>query len=391
MMSKVALVKCDSYESSLVYKNVEKAIELLGGIEKFVKKGDKVLIKPNLLSPKSPDKAVTTHPEVVRAVIKLVKKVGAIPFVGDSPGGNVVGSFQTKRSLATIEKYWKETGMKKICEEEDAELVSFETGGVEVFKLENRKYISEIHLAKVIFSYDVIINIPKLKTHGMVLFSGAIKNLYGCVPGLIKSQYHKLAIHPNNFSQVLVDIYSLIRPEISIIDGIYGMDGNGPSAGRIKKFGVIIAGENAVAVDSVASKIMGFKDPKEVPTTKIAYKQGLGECNIDKIEILGEKLENLIQKDFIKPSNAILKIIPQWLTHLVCWLIWSYPEINIDKCVNCKMCIKSCPMQAIEMKNRYPYVNRNKCISCMCCHELCNYYAIDIRLSWLADKLIKRK
>lgn len=390
-MSKVALVKCDSYESGLVYKSVEKAIELLGGIEKFVKKGDKVLIKPNLLSPKSPDKAVTTHPEVVRAVIKIVKEIGAIPFVGDSPGGNVVGSCQTKRFLATIEKYWKETGMQKVCEEEGAQLVSFETGGVEVFRLKNRKYVSEIHLAKIIFSFDVIINIPKLKTHGMVLFTGAIKNLYGCVPGLIKAQYHKLAIHPDDFSGVLVDIYSLVKPKFSIIDGIYGMDGNGPSAGRIKKFSVIIAGEDAVAVDAVASIIMGFKDPKEVPTTKIAYKQGLGECDLKKIEILGEKLEEVKQKDFIKPTNAILKMAPQWLINLVSKFIWSYPEINKDKCVNCRMCLKSCPMQAIEINDGYPFVNRKKCIACMCCHELCNYYAVDIRLSWLADKLIKRK
>ncbi|MFQ3675632.1 MAG: DUF362 domain-containing protein [Endomicrobiia bacterium] len=390
-MSKVSIIKCDSYDRELVFESVKKSIELLGGMEKFVKKGDKVLIKPNLLSPKKPDKSVTTHPEIVRAIIKLVKSVGGNPYVGDSPGGSVVGSHETSRLLATIDKYWSETGMTEVCNEEGAKLVSFETGGVEIFKIKNRKYTPEVYISKKVTSFDVIISVPKLKTHGMVLFTGAIKNLFGCVPGLRKSTYHKQAIHPDNFSQLLVDICSIVKPRLSIFDGIYGMDGNGPAAGRIKKFGVIVAGEDAVAVDSVASKIIGFKNPNEIPTTRIASKQKLGESDLTKIEILGEKLDDVIQKDFLKPSNAILKTIPQWLVTLMSKLIWSYPEIDETKCTVCKMCVKSCPVGAIEIKERFPKVNRKKCITCMCCHELCNYYAIKIKLSWLADKVVKRK
>jgi uncharacterized protein (DUF362 family)/Pyruvate/2-oxoacid:ferredoxin oxidoreductase delta subunit len=389
-MSKVAIVRCDNYEKELVYNAVEKSINLLGGIEKFVKKGEKVLIKPNLLSPKKPEKAVTTHPEIVRAIIKLVKKVGGIPYVGDSPGGAIIGSNESSRLLATIDKYWLESGLKKVCEEENAQLVSFETGGVEIFKIKNRKYTPEVYISKTVMSFDVIISVPKLKTHGMVLFTGAIKNLFGCVPGLRKANYHKQAIHPDNFSQLLVDIYSIVKPKLSIFDGVYGMDGNGPSAGRIKHIGVIISGEDAVAVDSVASKIIGFKNPNEIPTTKIAYKQHLGESDLTKIEILGDKLEDFVQKDFLKPSNAILKTVPQWLVNLMSKIIWSYPEIDETKCTICKMCLRSCPVGAIEMEGKYPKVNRKKCITCMCCHEVCNYYAINIRLSWLANKIIKR-
>lgn len=296
-MSVVALSKCNSYEKEEVYFAVKKAVDLLGGMHKFVKKGDKVLIKPNLLSPKKPEKAVTTHPEVVRAIIKLVKEVGGSVFVGDSPGGHVVGSNETSRLLAGIEKYWQETGMKTICEEEGAQLVSFETGGVSVFKFP-RKHTSEVVVSKLVLSFDVVINVPKLKTHGMVLFSCAIKNLYGCVPGLRKSSYHKQAVHPYNFSQLLVDIYSIVKPKLSIVDGIYGMDGNGPSAGRVKKFGVLIAGGDAVAVDTVASKIVGFKKPTEIPFIEIAGKEKLGENSLEKIKIIGDKIDNFIQKRF---------------------------------------------------------------------------------------------
>ncbi|MBU0951494.1 MAG: DUF362 domain-containing protein [Elusimicrobia bacterium] len=387
-MSKISIVRCSDYNAQKVEKAVREAVLLAGGIEKFIKKGERVLLKPNLLAPKAPALAVTTHPEVLRAVIRLVKDAGATPFVGDSPGGTIVGSSGNKRALALLDKYWADCGMKKICEEEGAEIVSFETGGVEVFEFKNRKGVPKINISKVALSFDSVINIPKLKTHGMVLYTGAIKNLYGCVPGLKKAEYHMQAVHPDVFSQILVDIFSVIKPKLAIMDGIIGMDGNGPSNGRIKNFGVIIAGGDNVALDAVSSMVIGL-NRKEISAINIAGKQGLGEADIKKIEVVGEKLENVKQADFVRPSNSALKYFPQIFANIVSKLIWVLPKINETKCTRCMTCVKSCPAKAIEMHGKNLRVDIKKCIKCMCCHELCTYGSIDIELSWLASKLVK--
>jgi len=388
MNSKVSIVKCANYDREKVIKAVEYSVDLIGGIDKYIKSGAKVLIKPNLLSPRSPERGKTTHPEIVRAVIRLVRKVGAIPYVGDSPGGNIVTT-QTRTTFANIEKYWIETGMKKVCDEEKVDLISFETGGVEIFKIKNRKYTPEVIISKVVFSYDVIINVPKLKTHNLVLFTGAIKNLYGCVPGVRKTEYHKKAINPTNFSQLLVDIFSIIKPQLCIMDAIVGMDGQGPSAGRLVNIGAILASNDMVAIDSVSCRIFGYK-PDDIPTNKIAYLQGLGEMNLNKIEILGEKLENIFYKNPKRPSNAIVRNIPQFIIDILGKFVWVRPKINTEKCTICKICVNNCPMKTIVIKNKYPVIEYKNCINCMCCHELCNYEAIDIEMSWVASKLVNR-
>ena len=387
-MSRVSTVKCSDYSTEKVENAVREAVSLAGGIEKFIKKGERVLLKPNLLAPKAPNLAVTTHPEILRAVIRLVKNAGAKPFVGDSPGGTVVASSGTSRAFAMLDKYWADTGMKKICEEEGAEIVSFETGGVEIFEFKKRKCVPKINISKVALSFDSVIDLPKLKTHGLVLYTGAIKNLYGCVPGLKKAEYHMQAVHPDVFSQLLVDIFSVVKPKLSIMDGIMGMDGNGPSHGRIRNFGVVIAGGDSVAVDRVSSMVIGF-GKNEISAINIAGKQGLGESDIKKIEVVGEKLDNVRQADFLKPSNSALKYFPQAFANIVSKLVWVLPKINEAKCTHCMTCVKSCPAKAIEMHGKNLKVDIKKCIKCMCCHELCTFESVDIELSWLASKLIK--
>ena len=388
-MPKVSIVKCSDYSSEKVAHAVRQAVELAGGIDKFVKKGDRVLLKPNLLSPKHPGRAVTTHPEVLRAVIRLVKEAGASVSVGDSPGGSMAAPASGK-NISLLDRYWTETGMKKICEEEGARIVSFETGGVEVFEFKGRKYVPKIHISKAALSFDAVINLPKLKTHGMVLYTGAIKNLYGCVPGLKKAEYHMQAINPDVFSELLVDIFSVIRPKLAIMDGITGMDANGPSSGRIRNFGIIAASGDNVALDAVCSVIIGFK-PGEIAAVNIAGKRGLGEADIRKIEFAGEKIEDVRSRDFTRPSNAALRRVPQFLADIVGKFFWTIPEINNSKCTVCMACVKSCPAKAIEINlgDKFPVVDKKKCIKCMCCHELCIYSAVDIKLSFLARMLIK--
>ncbi|OGS20334.1 MAG: hypothetical protein A2252_07875 [Elusimicrobia bacterium RIFOXYA2_FULL_39_19] len=388
-MSKVSIIKCTDYNKDRVYSAVKQSVDYLGGIEKYIKKGERVLIKPNLLSMKTPDKAVTTHPEVLRAVIRLVKEAGATPFVGDSPGGKMTGYSGSFRKLANPDQYWQETGMKAVCGEEGAEIVSFETGGSEVFELKNRKHVKTLRLSKTALSFDSIIDVPKLKTHGMVLFTGAIKNLFGCVSGLTKAEYHKQAVHPEAFSRMLVDIFSIVKPKLGIFDAVEAMDGNGPSSGRVKKVGVILASADCVALDTVGSMVLGFKSAKEISAIRLAGEQGLGESDISKIEIEGEKLESVVQKDFIKPSNAALRNMSPIVGVLLNKFFWVYPKINEAKCAVCRVCVDNCPVKAINIKTKYPSVDRKKCIKCMCCHELCTYDAIDIDLSFLAGKIYR--
>lgn len=389
-MTEVSIVKCSSYDKKKVYEALKHSISLLGGMDKFVKKGERILLKPNLLSPKPPEEHITTHPEIVRALIRLVKEAGAVPFVGDSPGGSVLSTIDDKRLMANLNIYWEKTGMKKVCDEEGAELVSLETAGVKTFDLPLNRKIREVHISKKVLEFDGVITIPKLKTHALVGFTGAIKNLFGCVPGMRKTKYHFLAIHPKDFSQFMVDIFSIVKPRLGVFDGIVGMDGNGPSGGRRNQYNVIVSSGDCVALDLIGSMIIGFK-PSEIDQVKLANKQNLGQADLSKINILGEKLQDVIHKDFLRPPGRgkIAQYMPQFVASIIGKFIWAYPEINKSKCTVCKTCVKSCPAGAISLHDGFPLVDRKKCINCMCCHELCTYYAIEIKLSPLANRFIK--
>lgn len=373
MLSQVALVKCPDYVFEEVEKSIRYSLELIGGISQFVNKGNRVLLKINLLSAQPPDKAVTTHPAVVKAMIRIVKEVGATPIIGDSPSGAIKG----------IDHHWTKTGIKEMAIQEGVELIPFETQPVKSFPLKNRKHIETLHICKTVLDADVVISLPKLKTHSLVLFTGAIKNMFGCVPGLLKSDYHKKAPHPDDLCRTLVDVFAAVKPQLAIMDGIVGMEGNGPSRGKPRNIGVVLASADCVALDAVASTILGYR-PQEIATTRIASDEGLGEGNLANIKILGDSLDEVIQKHVLLPSNALLRKIPRFLLRfLVDRLLWSKPVIARDICAGCRMCVKSCPVGAMTMVNTVPEIDAQVCINCLCCHELCPEGAVDIKTSWL--------
>jgi uncharacterized protein (DUF362 family) len=254
MKTKVSFAKCDTYNFKEVFSAVRKAVELVGGISSFVKPGERILLKPNLLSAKEPERHITTHPEVVRALIRLVKEAGATPLLGDSPGGAIKG----------VARVWEKTGMKKLADEENVELVNFETIGAVEIEIHHPK-IKSIHVSKAVLDCDGIINIPKLKTHSLMIFTGCIKNLFGIIPGLRKAEYHKLAPFPDEFGHLLGEIYLYVKDRIrlNLVDGIVGMEGNGPSSGELRKMDVIVAGADGVAVDTAITAMLGFK-PKRI-------------------------------------------------------------------------------------------------------------------------------
>lgn len=372
MKNVIVIKKCLEYKRKKVFDTIHSVFASLGGIEKFVSPGQKVLLKPNMLSAKSPKKAVTTHPLILEAVAEEVKSAGGEVWIGDSPSGAIKG----------VNRCWENTGFKEAAEKTNSRLINFEAGGL-VFRKINGE---EFYFASSVLKADVIINLPKFKTHGFTLYTGCIKNLYGTLPGLQKAAFHKKYPHPKNFSRILVDIFEFVKPSLHIIDGIVGMEGEGPATGGKRNTGLILAGEDGVALDAVAAHIMGFK-PNEIDAVRIASERGLGINRIEDIRIVGEKLEDVKIDDYKLPSNRLIRLIPEVLIKLIGKLIWVHPEANQEKCSSCGLCAESCPVNAIKIIDKYPEIDYEVCINCLCCNESCPEGAIEQKLSWLARRI----
>jgi uncharacterized protein (DUF362 family)/Pyruvate/2-oxoacid:ferredoxin oxidoreductase delta subunit len=336
-------------------------------MEAFVRPGDRVLIKPNLLSARRPEEAITTHPVILEAVIILVKEAGGIPVVGDSPGGKI----------SDLKTYWETTGTADVCRRQKAELVSFEKSGVYEKTAGNRKY----YLARPVLDADVIINLPKIKTHSLTVLTCAVKNMFGAVPGIRKSMHHRQAPKPKDFASLVADIYSLAKPHLHIVDAVVGMDGAGPSAGDPKQLGFIMAGVDGVAVDAAAAYLLGM-EPFKVPTTAIAHRIGLGEGDIKNIDLVGQVPP--VRNDFRWPSLWMYSLIPSWLARAGAKLFWIRPVIDPQKCINCGACVESCPVSALSPAENVPTFNYRLCINCLCCQEICPRHAVSQKKSLLA-------
>ncbi len=365
---RIAAKRCPSYEGGAVRSALKDLLEPLGGMEAFVKPGQKVLLKPNMLSAKAPDRAITTHPIVVEAVADEVRRCGGVPFVGDSPGGAIRG----------IKRVWANTGMEEMAVRAGIELVNFEASGSK--GIDFGKYT--FFVSKPVLEADVIISLPKLKTHSLTLLTCAIKNMFGVIPGFRKAELHKLHPKPGEFAEMLVHLYKLVTPSLNIVDAIVAMEGNGPSSGRPYALGLLLAGEDGVAVDSVASRMIGFPEGF-IDTTRIAASMDLGEEDLGELDIVGDGAD--VRPDsFELPSNRVKKLVPRPLARLIAPLVSVRPVIDPNRCTGCGFCYESCPVEAIVRKDGIYEVNDKRCIDCLCCHELCPESSIDIELSWLA-------
>lgn len=377
--SKVYIVKCENYDEEKVYKKVLKILEGITDLGNLIKK-KKVLIKPNILAKVPPEKGITTHPSIILAVCKIVKKCGGIPSIGDSCGQGI------NNPPKTLEKVYDITGMKYVSSQTGAELLSFED--YKEVRSENLKIIKSFKIAKPVLEADLIINIPKLKTHSLVSYTGAIKNMFGAIPGLEKSKMHlRLKEDVNLFSQMLVDLFRLTSPYISILDGVLALEGDGPGpSGKPRKVNIIAGSCDGVALDAVASYIIGFS-PFDILTTKFAHQQKIGKGKLEEIEIIGEKIENLIIPDFQHPKGAsILNRFPPFMRELMKDLVTAKPKIEEELCKACRICEKACPSKAIKV-DKYAKIQDKICIRCYCCSELCPEKAVDLRTPFLGNIL----
>lgn len=382
-MSTVSIVKCADYEEGRVYEAVKEAVELIGGASQVIRPASKVLLKINLLSAKPPERAVTTHPSLVGAVVKLVKERGAIAWVGDAVSTGGMGLEIRQRNAFDI------CGIREVVEREGGKIVNFSRSGYQKIKVPHPIKLKEINIAKPVLEADVIISLPKLKTHELTFLTGAVKNFFGCVPSADRSKAHRLA-KVEEFSQAVVDIYSVCKPGLAIMDAIVAMEGEGPAAGDPTHLGIILASLDCVSLDIVASQITGFK-PQEILTSVNAMERGLGPQSLEEIKIKGENLRDVIKKDFKKPSayrSFVRRYLRRLLTPLGIRLFRVYPKTDISKCSKCHLCEEKCPVGAIQL-NPYPIFDYEKCIQCFTCHEFCPEEAIQIKRPWLVRQLQK--
>lgn len=345
------------------YENVRNAVDRAFELFPIKITGKKVLIKPNVLRSSEANEGIVTNPAVLRAVVEKVETLApASLIVGDNPGmfdyGATEAAFVKTGLMEAAKGYYQNIG-------NDSRKVEF-----------NPRYMSTVSVSSAALDADIIISLPKFKTHGLTVITGAIKNSYGFLPGAQKAMLHKAAGSPTNFQELVVDVFRLRVPDLFIVDAVVGMEGNGPASPDLRDIGVIIASDNAVAVDSVIATMMGC-DPGRLRFLQKAKEAGLGDYDLSTIEIIGE-LKRL--PDFKLPplgGEAILS--NEAIQSLIHNRAALRPQTDPEKCTSCGTCIDHCPVSALSMVADIPQVNADFCIACFCCQEMCPEKAITLR------------
>lgn len=376
--SRVAIIKCGDYDKEKVYESIKTGIEILGGLQRFVPKEGKILLKPNLLSGAVPEKAVTTHPSVFEGVLRLFKEEGYSLFYGDSPG------------LGSPERTSQHCGLKSVADEYGLELGDFVRGKTVDFA--DGIQTKQFEITNAALEADTIVNICKMKTHMLERITGAVKNTLGCVYGLNKGLYHSKFPDAISFGKMLVDLNLLLKPRLHIMDGIVAMEGNGPRSGDPVKMNVILISDDPVALDSVFCRLVDL-NPEIIPTIKYGEEAGLGKWRDEDIEMMGDDIEGLINKSFNVAKTPIKVENVKGVTHLR-GLFLRKPVVNSRKCIKCGICVEACPVpeKAIGFQNKDrktpPGYEYSKCIRCYCCQEMCPEKAITVKTPILGKVFI---
>jgi uncharacterized protein (DUF362 family)/Pyruvate/2-oxoacid:ferredoxin oxidoreductase delta subunit len=355
----VAVVRCKTYNIEAVKPALEEAVNAVNGLD-FVMPGMKIIIKPNLVSFKKPDAAATTHPALLEALVEMLLARGADVTIGDSPGG--------PHSLPLLNRVYTATGMDrleklgaKLNRNMNEKTVDFPEGKV----LKNFTYTEYLDEA------DAIIDFCKLKSHGMLGMSAAVKNLFGTIPGLKKPEVHYKFQNDAEFADMLVDLNEYFKPRLAICDAVVGMEGNGPTAGTPRQIGAIIASKSTYYADVVGAELIGM-NIDGLPTLQAAYERGFAPSSSKNLRVYGD-IRALTVDDFKAPPVRGLSFMRKGnVLHFISKAALEHkPTLKKRFCVGCGECARMCPAKAIEMKNKKPHINREKCIRCFCCQEFC--------------------
>lgn len=375
----VAVVRCKTYDVEAVKPALEEAVNAVKGLD-FVKPGMKIIIKPNLVSFKKPDAAATTHPALLEALVEMLLARGADVTIGDSPGG--------PHSLPLLNRVYAATGMDrleklgaKLNRNMNEKTVDFPEGKV----LKNFTYTEYLDEA------DAIIDFCKLKSHGMLGMSAAVKNLFGTIPGLKKPEVHYKFQNDAEFADMLVDLNEYFKPRLAICDAVVGMEGNGPTAGTPRQIGALIASKSTYYADVVGAELIGM-NIDGLPTLQAAYERGFAPASSKNLRVYGD-IRALTVDDFKAPPVRGLSFMRKGnVLHFISKAALEHkPTLKKRLCVGCGECARMCPAKAIEMKNKKPHINREKCIRCFCCQEFCPRAAMVVHRPLAAKALNKLK
>jgi uncharacterized protein (DUF362 family)/NAD-dependent dihydropyrimidine dehydrogenase PreA subunit len=382
---KVSIVRCPSYDREEVRRGVAEALAPFGGFTAFVGPGEKVLVKPNLLIATAPERAVTTHPEVVQAVVEGCQAAGAEVWVGDSPG------------FGSVAKVAARSGVLEVCRATGARLVPLEPAVDVPFPA--GRWVKRFPLGEPVRQVEKVISVAKFKTHGLAFYTGAVKNLYGTVAGVEKAHFHLRYQSREEHAGLLVDLYHLIRPVLSLVDAVVGMEGAGPQNGSPRPVGLLLAGADGLAVDAVGASLMGLELGR-FPLLQAAALVG-ERVDLDRVEVVGVPLAEARVPGFVLPETAQegrapfrslfdLQRLPPGLRSWLRRQLTARPVVVPELCLGCGICRESCPAQAIAVNARRAAIADERCIRCYCCQEMCPQAAIALRHGPLARRVRRR-
>ena len=369
MRNRVWLAQCPDYGQSLEEK-IERAFDALQVWDK-IRPGMRVVLKPNLVMSSKPEQAIITHPAFTAAVGKCVQKAGGRVVIAESPGGPY--------TPAAMKAMFRATGYRDMAEACGFTLYT-DCKSREV-TLPQAKRCRELSVVEPFLDRDYLIDLPKLKTHSMVGFSGAVKNLFGTVPGLQKPELHCRFPEREPFSEMLCDLCHFLGPDLSLMDGIWAMEGNGPTGGQRRDLHVIAGSESPWALDVAAASLVGL-EPEKIVMLREGHERGYGPLDLSELELVGDPMETLLAPDFLKAeasSTDFIDRLPKFLRPAAKKLATPYPRIDKKRCVGCGKCAESCPQHTISLRDGKAVIRYQNCIRCFCCHEMCPKHVVQIK------------
>ena len=381
-MTDVSIVECRSYEAGEVRRALEEALLPLGGLD-WVKPEMCIVIKANLVSMMKPDAAATTHPAMLCELVRMLCERGAKPIIGDSPGGLYNGAF--------LNRVYQATGMR------DAEALGAELN--HDFSQKETEFPEAMVAKKFVYTAyldraDAIIDFCKLKTHGMMGMSAAAKNMFGIIPGTFKPEYHFRYPNHKDFAKMLVDLNTFLAPKVRlcIADAVVGMEGNGPTQGKPRQIGAVLASRSPHALDLVCAHIIGL-GVRDVPTLEVAAEAGFIPETVDQLRIHGDPSRFVISdyKNIHVRRSLQFEGGGKFAAMFVRSALRAKPVPKKKLCIGCKKCEQICHAKAIVMKKGLPIIDEKKCITCFCCQEFCPKGAMKVHRPLIARLLNRIK